>query len=201
MSLEMLRELTRPVSLSGEKLLPVREDLAKLLPGGGFRRGSVVEISSPSVLFVAMAEAVRTGSWAAFVGLPALSLAAAAEHGVALERIAVVATPPPDLGATVVAALVDALDVVAVAPGIITKAGDARRLTSRARERGAVLFVYGRWPEAADVQLNVVGATYQGLGQGFGYLSGWRVEVQARGRGAAARQSRGPIMLAGDEDE
>ena len=93
-TLEALRELTRPVSLSGEKLLAVRHDLAALLPGGGFRRGSVVEINAPSLLFVCLAEAVRTGSWAALVGLGSLGLAAAADHGVTLDRVAVVATPP-----------------------------------------------------------------------------------------------------------
>lgn len=195
-SLEALRELTRPVSLSGEKLLAVRSDLAVLLPGGGFRRGSVVEIGAPSLLFVSMAEAVRTGSWAAFVGLGSLGLAAAADHGVPLDRVAVVTAPPADLAATVVAALVDALDVVVLGPGIVSRAGDARRLMARARERGAVVFVHGRWPEAADVRLSIVGRTYGGLGEGHGHLAAWSVEVEVDGRGASARRRRGFLTLA-----
>ena len=194
-TLQALRELTRPVSLSGEKLLTVRHDLASLLPGGGFRRGSVVEINAPSLLFVCLAEAVRTGSWAALVGLGSLGLAAAADHGVTLDRVAVVATPPVDLAATVVAALVDALDVVVLGPGIVSRAADARRLTARVRERGAVVFVHGRWPEAADVRLQVVGRTYGGLGEGHGHLSAWSVEVEADGRGASARRRSRSLVL------
>ena len=196
-SLEALRELTRPVSLSGEKLLPVREDLAALLPGGGFRRGSVVEIGAPSLLFVSMAEAVRTGSWAALVGLGSLGLAAAADQGISLDRVAVVTAPPADMAATVVAALIDALDIVVLGPATVSRAGDARRLMARARERGAVVFVYGRWPEAADVRLSVVGQTHGGLGEGHGHLAGWSVEVEASGRGASARRRRGSLTLAG----
>jgi hypothetical protein len=195
-SLEALRELTRPVSLSGEKLLAVRSDLAALLPGGGFRRGSVVELNAPSLLFVSIAEAVRTGSWAAFVGLGSLGLAAAADHGVTLDRVAIVVAPPPDLAATVVAALVDSIDMVVLGPGIVSRAADARRLTARARERGAVLLVHGRWPEAADVRLSIVGRTYGGLGDGHGHLSAWSVEVEADGRGASGRRRRAVIALA-----
>lgn len=195
-SLDALRELTRPVTLSGERLLPVRSDLAALLPGGGFRRGSIVEINAPSLVFVSLAEAVQTGSWAALVGLSTLGLAAAADHGVALERVAVIDAPPADLAATVVAALVDALDLVVLGPGVIARSVDARRLTARARERGAVVLVYGRWPEAADVRLHVTGRSYGGLGQGHGHLARWDVEVSADGRGSAARGRRGRLMLA-----
>ena len=46
----------------------------------------------------------------ALVGLPAVGLAAAAEAGVALERLVVVERPPPEHWATVVGALVGAFD-------------------------------------------------------------------------------------------
>ena len=197
--LEALRERTRPVNLPGERLLPVRDDLASLLPGGGLRRGSVVEIAAPSLLFVAMAEALRVGSWAALVGLPTLGLAAARDHGITFERLAVVVAPPVDLAATVVAALVDALDLVVLGPGVVGRAADARRLTARARERESVLLVHGRWPEAVDLRLTVVNRHLEGVGQGHGHLSRWRVEVETDGRGAAARRRRGLITLAGPD--
>lgn len=197
--LEALRERTRPVNLSGERLLPVRDDLASLLPGGGLRRGSVVEIAAPSLLFVAMAEALRVGSWAALVGLPTLGLAAARDHGITFERLAVVAAPPVDLAATVVAALVDALDLVVLGPGVVGRAADARRLTARARERESVLLVHGRWPEAVDLRLTVVSRHFEGIGQGHGHLRSWSVEVETDGRGAAARRRRRLITLAGPE--
>ena len=197
--LESLRERTRPVNLSGERLLPVREDLAALLPGGGLRRGSVVEIAAPSMLFVAMAEAIRVGSWAALVGLPTLGLAAARDHGITFDRLAVVGAPPVDLAATVVAALVDALDLVVLGPGVVSRAIDARRLTARARERESVILIHGRWPEAVDLRLTVVGRHFEGIGQGHGHVHGWSVEVETDGRGAAARRRRGLITLTGTD--
>ncbi len=201
LSLEELRTRTAPVSLSGERTLPVRADLGALLPGEGWRRGSVVEIASPSLLFVSLADALAQGSWAALVGVPGLGLAAAVDHGVAFERLAVVVAPPPDLAATVVAALVDALDVVVVGAGVISRMADARRLSARARERGAVLVVVGRWPEAVDVRLSVTCHHLNGIGAGHGHLSSWSVEVEADGRGAAARRRRGVITLAGPASE
>ena len=196
LSLEELRARTAPVSLSGERTLPVRSDLAALLPGEGWRRGSVVEITSPSLLFVSLADALAQGSWAALVGTPSLGLAAASDHGVTFDRLAVVVAPPPELAATVVAALVDALDLVVVGAGVISRTVDARRLAARARERGAVLIVHGRWPEAVDVRLSVTGHHTDGLGVGHGHLSSWSVEVEADGRGAAARRRRGMVTLA-----
>jgi hypothetical protein len=196
LTLEELRARTAPVSLSGERTLPVRDDLGALLPGGGWRRGSVVEITSPSLLFVGLADALAQGSWAALVGVSGLGLAAAIDHGVSFDRLAVVVAPPPDLAATVVAALVDAVDFVVVGAGVISRSTDARRLVARARERGAVLIAHGRWPDAVDVRLSVTAHRIDGLGAGHGHLSSWAVEVDADGRGAAARHRHGVVTLA-----
>src|SRR5581483_11245519 len=63
---------------AGERMLPVRPELRRLLPGGGLRRGSTVAVrdgaapGSVSVLLALLAAASAAGSWCAVVGLPTL---------------------------------------------------------------------------------------------------------------------------------
>jgi hypothetical protein len=195
------QDLVRPVTLAGDRLLPVLPVLEPLFPAGGLRRGSVVSVAgSTSLSLSLLAAASGQGSWCAAVGMPSLGLAAAAELGVVLERFPLVASPARSSGAGgwawVVAALLDAFDVVLARPPSPVKGADARRLTARVRERGAVLVVPGGgWPEPAEVQLTVASASWEGVGQGHGRLRGRRVEVVAGGRGAAARERRASLWL------
>lgn len=196
-----------PVTLAGEQLLPLVRPVSPLFPGGGLRRGTVVGVSgsvdgvdgfgATSLALAVLAGPSAAGSWTAVVGLPALGGLAAAEQGIELRRLALV-PEPGKAWPTVVAALLDAIDVVAVAcPGRLRPA-DARRLSARARERGSVLVVLGRgWPEGPgpDVQLQVAGASWSGLGRGHGMLAGRRLDVIAGGRGAAARPRRITVVL------
>src|SRR3954471_15599767 len=154
----------RPVALAREHVLPVLEPLQTLLPDG-LRRGSTVAVGdSTSLALALLAGPSGHGSWAAAVGVSNLGLAAAAELGVALDRLVVVADPPPNAWATVVAALVDALDVVVLRSRRRVGGNDARRLIARARERGSVLIVLGdSWPEAPDVRLSVVRTEWEGI--------------------------------------
>jgi hypothetical protein len=131
----------------------------------------------------------------AAAGLPDLGIVAAAETGVALERLALVPAPGARVWPTVVAALLDAIDVVLVRSPAGLPAAQARRLAARARERGAVLVPLGAWPEPADLRLAVTSSTWQGLGQGHGSLRARRVEVVATGRGAATRERRVLLWL------
>jgi hypothetical protein len=187
--------------MAGERLLPVLPVLKPLFPVGGLKRGYVVSVGgSTSLALSLLAAASAEGSWCAGVGLPSLGLAAAAELGVVLERFPLVPSPGRTSGAGgwgwVVAALVDAFDVVLAHPPAHVKAADARRLTARARERGAVLVVSGGgWPEPAEVQLTVASTAWEGIGQGHGRLRGRLVEVVAGGRGAAARERRLSLWL------
>jgi hypothetical protein len=197
---------SRPVALAREALLPVLPALEGLLPEPGLRRGTTVSVGGgPGATSLALAlgaAASAAGSWAGAVGLPSLGLEAAGELGVALERLLLV-EPPPDRWATVVAALLDAVDLVHVALPPRVRTGDARRLAARARERGAVLVVHvpgapgaGAWPEAPSVRLTVAEATWEGpAGDGAGRLTARRVEVVGGGRGAAARPRRGALWL------
>lgn len=208
---QLAEEHARPVVLAGEQLLPVLEPLQALLPGQGLRRGSTVSVEGgPGATSLALALGVAAsaaGSWVAGVGLPSLGLLAAAELGVPLERVIVVSAPPPPSWATVVAALLDAVDLVWAGLPRRTAAGDARRLAARARERGSVLVPLrdlgregpGRaapWPCPAEVRLTVASSSWTGpAGGGAGRLEARRVEVVAGGRGAAARERRVPLWL------
>ena len=175
------------------QMLPVHAALAGLLPRGGLRRGSTVAArGSTSLLFALLARATETGSWAALVGLPNLGLRAAAELGVAVERLAVVRHPGADLP-RVVAALLDGMDLVVVDPKRLTDA-QVHRLSARVRHRGAVLIATGAWP-GADLELTHEVAGWSGLGDGHGHLTAREVHVRARGRGAAARPTAARLHL------
>lgn len=81
---------TRPV-------LPVRPDVAALLPAGGLPLRSTVAVDGSSrLLLIMLAAATAAGSWAAVVGLPDLGLLAAHECGVVLERLVWCRTPVPN---------------------------------------------------------------------------------------------------------
>jgi hypothetical protein len=185
----------------GERVLPVLPELRALLPAGGLRRGSTVAVASTapapfgatSVLLALLAAASAAGSWCAVVGMPALGLAAAAELGVALERLALVPEPGPDWPA-VVAALLDGIDVVAVAPPGPVSTDLGSRLAARARQRGSVLVPYGQW-SGADIVLRTPGGGWRGLGEGWGRLARRGLVISRRGRGAAAHPREVTLWL------
>ncbi|MGD9797431.1 MAG: hypothetical protein AB7V15_04880, partial [Acidimicrobiia bacterium] len=195
------------------RALPVLPALAGLLPDG-LRRGSTVVVEpgpGATTLAVALvAAASADGSWVAAVGVPSLGLAGAVELGMAPERLLLVDLDldldldsssrvephggrgrSPVTAATVVAALVDAVDVVVL--GARVSPAEARRLAARAREQGAVVVALpGRWPGVADLRVRVGGATWE---LPHRRLVARRVEVTVAGRGAAARPRRCPLWL------
>lgn len=175
------------------RVLPVVPALAGLLPDTGLRRGSTVAVhGGTSLLLALLAAATEAGSWAAVVGMPSLGIAAAAEYGVDVTRLALVPRPGAELAA-VVAALLDGVDLVAVQPATVQPAV-ARRLSARARHRGAVLLSSGAWP-AADVELACRREPWSGPSSGYGHLQSRRVRVRAHGRGAAARPVSADLHL------
>jgi hypothetical protein len=192
----LVRQASEQTKGSVEQTLPLSAALRPLFPQGGLRRGSTISVLSGSttLLFTLLAEASSAGSWCAVVGLPRLGLVAAAEAGLALERLALVPAPGPDW-ASVVAALVEGVDVVVLATpgGVSAQLGG--RLTARARQRGAVLVSIGRWP-GADLVLEATDTTWHGLGQGRGRLRSREMDVTAHGRGAATRTRRVRLRFA-----
>jgi hypothetical protein len=189
---EKLRELAgkaAPVTLAGERTLPVVTQLEPLFPDGGLRRGSTIAVTGSLGLALAvLAGPSQAGAWCAAVGLPSLGVVAAAEAGVDLARFPMVADTGDDW-ATVAAALLDAFDIV-----LLSEKRSNRRLVARARERGAVLVVTNDW-EGADMRLTVAASEWEGLGDGHGHLVRRRLEVVAGGRRAAARERRAEVWL------
>ena len=104
---------------------------------------------------------------------------------------------------TVVAALLDGVDLVVAAVPSGLRAPDARRLVARARERGSVLVPLlpagASWVEGADLRLRVVAARWHGVEAGHGFLQAREVEVAANGRGAAGRERSVRLWLPGHD--
>ena len=176
-------------ALTSDRVLPVRPELRPLLPGGGLRRGATIvaiptTAAATSLVLAMVAAASAAGSWCGVVGVPTLSAIAAAEQGVALDRLALVPNPGVEW-ATAVAALLDGLDVVVAAPPGPIAASVAARLAARARLRGSVLVPYGSW-RGADLTIETVRGTWHGLGQGGGRLRWRELTLRAWGRGAAS---------------
>jgi hypothetical protein len=205
-ALRLLGDRVRPLASAGERTLPVPEAMAGLLRQGGLQRGATVATGGVAASSLALALTGPTtvaGSWAAVVGLGHLGLEAAAELGVDLERLLLVADPGPAAWATTVAALLDAVEVVLVRPPGRVAVSVQRRLTSRARDRGSVLLQVGghtgAWAQAPDVVVSGTEATWVGLGPGHGRLQARRLEVAVTGRRGADRPRRASLWLPGPD--
>ncbi|HEX7444222.1 MAG TPA: hypothetical protein VF320_10060, partial [Acidimicrobiales bacterium] len=211
-SLSDVARLSRPLTLARDRLVPVLPALAGLVPEGGLQQGSTVAVEGDAATSLGLALAAGpslAGAWVVVVGRADLGLAAAAEAGVALDRLALVAPPPPEHWAGVVAALIGSVGVVLVDPDHRVRAADARRLAARARERGTLLIQMARGQGArgqgargparpgleVDLRLQVVESAWQGLGSGHGNLQARRVTVESGGRRHAARPRRVELWL------
>jgi len=182
----------RPVVPAGERALPVPGELGELIPA--LRRGSVVAVEgepgagATSVALRLAAAATAAGEWAAVVELHgSIGGLAAAEAGVALERFAVVRRVPLARWAAVVAALLDGIGLVLAEVPPYARAGDARRLAARARERGVVLVGVGGWPAETALRVRAGGSHWRGLARGTGLLATRDLEVHVEGHGVPAR--------------
>jgi RecA/RadA recombinase len=174
-----------PSVLARDRVLTVAGPIGPLLPAG-VRRGATVALDGPlgagstTVACALAAAATSAGEWAAVVDPEGtFGARAAADAGVALERCAIVRNVSADRWPTVVAALLDGATVVIANTGAFRpRAGDARRLVARARERAGVLVVVGAWPVEASIRLHAHGGMWRGLGNGTGLLAGRELDVQ-----------------------
>lgn len=180
--LRLQTEISRMQRASAQvRALPVHDALSPLFPEGGLRPGSVYTLDpSTSLLLALLAEPSRSGSWCAVVGMPDLSAEAAESSGVDLSRFALV-PDPGDRWLSAVSAISEVFPVVAVRPPGIPRDAEVARLTARLRDRGAVLLVTGRWPQAEST-LRLEDPVWSGLGHGHGLLSSRTVTVSASGR-------------------
>jgi hypothetical protein len=190
-------QLSRPVTLAGDQVMPTHSVFAPLFPWGGLPRGTVTAASGPaarSLLLALAAGPIAAGAWVAVIGVPSLGLLAASELGLPLHRLVSVQVDGPQ-GAIALGAAVDAFDVVLVNPSFL-RSGDARRVQARARERGSVLLAFGDpCGLEVDTTLQVATAQWHGLHEGHGSLRVRQVTVVATGRRAAARPRRISIWL------
>lgn len=189
--LSRVARMARPVSMADEQTLPVLPALESLLPQGALARGTTVTVQggpgANALALALMAGASRAGSWVAAAGMPSLGIASAAEMGVVLERLILVAAPPAARWPKVIASLLDSFDLVLVNwPGV--SAEMVRRLGVRARDRRSVLISLTSasrgqvWQESADIRLSVRASHWEGLGAGSGRLIARRLEVETTGR-------------------
>ncbi|MGW1290692.1 hypothetical protein ACWD4N_45830 [Streptomyces sp. NPDC002586] len=98
--------------------------------------------------------------------------------------------------AQVLATVLEAVPVVVT--GSLDAVPDrvARRLAAVMRRSGSVLLSGGSW-QGAEVRLQVVASSWEGVGQGHGLLRARRVTVAAAGRGAAAAPRYAEMWLPG----
>ncbi len=184
LSLAAPAPLSCPPPIGPGRVLPVPEPLARALPQGGLPRGAVVGLLGDAgvpTLLLSLLAAADLG-WMALVGMPEIGLTAAAEMGVDLSRLVVIPDPGHDV-LQVVSVLVDGIDLIAVAapPANLITPARLRVLTSRLRQRGAVLLVVGHWP-GADLRLTARSVGWAGLGMGHGRLRDRELIVEVGGR-------------------
>lgn len=172
------------------RTLPAPAAIAEILPHRGLVRGSTVHVTGATALRAGLiASVTAAGGWAAVIGSPRLGLLAASEMGADLRRCAVVQHPGPDPVA-IAAVVVDGIDLVLLSlGGIDVPPSRARSVAARVRRNGAVLIVTdGRWP-TVDLQLDARVAGYHGLNAGFGRITGFDLDIQARARGHQSRHA------------
>ncbi|MFV0317654.1 MAG: hypothetical protein ACK5O2_11930 [Microthrixaceae bacterium] len=187
--------------------LPLSSATSHLFPAGRLRRGSVLGISGgsgvTSVALALLTGPARSGAWTGLLGMEHLGWAAAEEMGFPLERV--VSVEPPGTSSvsaadspSVLAAMIDAFDVVVVAAGALPPGQALRRLRARVRERSSLMVTLGAVLPDADARIEVLGTRWEGLGGGWGRLAGRAISVEVGGRGALGRAQRGEILFDGN---
>jgi hypothetical protein len=191
--------------VAGEDLVPLLVPLQLALGVDGLRRGSTVLLSGEegsgvtSLAVALLAKATTDGMWCSIVGPPDLGMVAAAELGVDLERLVVVAAPRVR-AATAIGALVEGCDVVLLRLPVAMTRTEMLRLGARARQRRVLVVLLAdprsravAWPEAPDVTIQIRSSAFYGIESGSGRIAGRRVEIETIHRRAAG--SRAPVAL------
>ncbi|XVQ08402.1 hypothetical protein ACQP1W_38465 [Spirillospora sp. CA-255316] len=159
--------------------------------------------SSLGLALVAGVSGREARGWCGIVGLPDFGVVAAAGMGAAPERLLLV-DEPGDRWPDVVAALVEAVDLVLIRTPEAPSATAVRRLSALARKHGCVLALTGAfartWP-GTRLRLRVDEATWEGLGDGHGVLTGRRAQITAEGRDAPGRGRQALVWLPGPSGE
>ncbi len=174
--------------------LPVPEAFEDLLPDRGLRPGTITAIGGAAATSLALALIAEASAdaWTAFVGMPHIALRAASELGIDLDRLVVVAEPNQKKAVDVLAAVIDAFDIVVTQPMLPGR--EARRIAGRVRERDAVVVTLGDLPEV-DVRMRGANQRWHGIANGYGHLAARTVDVTVLGRRSAAQPKHATIWL------
>lgn len=158
------------------------------LIGRRLKRGAIVavegEIACFSLAATLLAGVSAEEGWCGIIGVPNFGFAGARGLGVEMESVIVV-DDPGSRWADVVAAVLEAVDVVLVRPPERVPGKLARRLASKARESGCALVTLGPVWEGSDVRVSAIRQEWLGLGQGHGHLRCRRVTAVASSRPGA----------------
>lgn len=196
-----------PVVLAKDLLVPVPEVFHEVLPRSGLQRGWATQVAgSPSgrvFAWALLSEVTRSGGWVAAVDVPGISLAAASEVGLSIERVLVISRVEAQNWADVMGALIGSVDVVMYAsPQHRVQSSTYRKLLSRCRERGTILMQLAsdsrpavRPPVEVDVSFDVQSADWRGLGNGHGCLESRTVNVTVSGRRIPGQPRTGSFMV------
>jgi len=198
-----------PVVLAKELLMPVPEVFHQVLPGTGLQRGWTTHVAGSAsggvFAWAMLSEVTRSGGWVAAVDIPGISLAAASEVGVSVERVLVISGVDAQSWAATMGALIGSVDAVIYgAPRHRIQPSAHRKLVSRCRERGTVLMQLtcghstrqsSPPPVEADISFEVQPVRWAGLGKGYGRLESRTISVSVSGRRAQGRVRRGTFML------
>ncbi len=182
-----------PGAMVGQRTIPVHPALDVIFPQGLIRGSSVVcrGDAAVSTAFLLAAAASQADAWVGVAGMPAFGAQACHEMGTALQRVVVVRSADitgntgdtsDSMWASVLGALVEGFDIVVFGAARHVRAGTARRIQARLQTRGGVLVLVGDAGSfSADAQVTTT-ATWQGLGDGDGYLRQRTVQVTVDGR-------------------
>lgn len=168
-------------STAGLTGVPVHPVFAEAFPRG-LRAGAVYSLQgSMTTALALLAGPSLTGAWCGVVGVPDLGIEAAAEWGVALDRLALVPRFRPADWLTVVTALSEVTALVLATPPEQIAPGEISRLLARLRSSGSTLVVLGPWTRAAATITGRV-AEWEGLHDGHGCLQAGRMRVEVAER-------------------
>jgi hypothetical protein len=172
------------------RLIPTHPAIGALLPGGGMLQGSAYSVDGSAALIMALLAAPSAaGSWCGVVGMPEFGIEAAAGFGIDLERLVLVPNPGEHWLA-VTAAIADVMSVVVTRPPARTTDQSMARLAARLRQRGTTLIVLGPWPHT-EAMLSLSHSSWEGIGDGHGYLSARQATVTVTSRaGGRPRSAR-----------
>ena len=215
-SLDQMKARVAPTVLAHEQTMPVSADLAELFAERALVRGRTLGCIGPAATSTAMAlvaATVMAGSWLAVVDVPTFGLDAASEAGIPLERVVAITTgiDPGTTGAAgrvgadwveVMAAAVDGFDIVlSRQPSQVVRAqvteSSLRRLSTRIRQRGAVVVLLDDDEQRADMKradmrcdgvIETSGISWSGLGSGYGHLQKRTLDLSASGRRLPGRR-------------